>query len=103
MSTYRNQREVYQTARDIADVIHSERKHVEPIEDLCDWYAEQSYAAADRECTFTQDNWDVVNLFRCDLEDYYTPPLEMFKDLDAYMESAAWHVWNQLIMEALDA
>jgi len=103
MSTYRNQREVYETARDIAQVIHNEREHVEPIEDLCDWYAEQAFAAADRECIFTQDNWDVVNLFRCDLEDYDVPPLMMCEDIDQFMATAAWHIWNQLIMEALDA
>jgi hypothetical protein len=106
MSTYRNQREVYETARDIADSIHRERQHadVQPF-DIHEWYAERVYEEAERECTFTQDNWDVCNLFRCSAEFLYADavPLSEFEDIDKYMANMAWHVWNQLIMEALDA
>lgn len=102
MSTYRNTREVYETARDIAQALHNEREHVDPV-DVEDWYSESVYYAADRECTFTQDNWDVVNLFRCDLEDFDVPSLSECASIDDYMQTVAWHIWNQLIMEALDA
>lgn len=102
MSTYRNTREVYETARDIAQALHNEREHVDPV-DVEDWYSESVYYAADRECIFTQDNWDVVNLFRCDLEDFDVPPLSECASIDDYMQTVAWHIWNQLIMEALDA
>ena len=101
MSTYRNTREVYETARDIAQMLHNEREHVGP-EDVEEWYSESVYAAADRECIYTQDNWDVVNLFRCDLEDYDILPLTMYQSIDDYMAGTAWHIWNALIREALD-
>lgn len=101
MSTYRNTREVYEMARDIAQALHNEREHVGP-EDVVDWYEQSVNYAADRECIYTQDNWDVVNLFRCDLEDYYVPPMAMYESIDDYMAGTAWHIWNTLIMEALD-
>ena len=106
MSTYRNQREVYQTARDLADMIHQERQHadVEPF-DIQDWYLERVYQEADRECTFTQDNWDVCNLFRCSTEFCVADevPLSEFEDVDKYFAYVASNIWYQLIAEALDA
>ncbi len=105
MSTYSNQWEVCDAARVIAEDIHKERQtlSVEPS-DIHDWYAERMYEAADREITYTQDNWDVVNLFRCDLEDYDIPRMsDIGDDIDSYMQSAAWHIWSQLIMDALNA
>ena len=106
MSTYRNTREVYETARDVADTIHNERKHLtdEPL-DIHEWYADRVYDGADRLCIWTQDNWDVCNLFRCspEFEIADETPLSEFDDIDKYMTTIAWHVWSQLIMEALDA
>lgn len=106
MSTYRNTREVYETARDIAEALHKERQNadVQPF-DIHEWYSERVYEEADRECTFTQDNWDVCNLFRCspefDMADEV--PLSEFATIDQYFAQIAWSIWNQLIMEALDA
>ena len=102
MSTYRNTREVYETARDIAQMLHNEREHVDPV-DVEDWYAESVYAAADREGIYTSDNWDVVNWFRCGLDYHDIPPVRDCESIDDYMQTAAWHIWNTLIMEALDA
>lgn len=105
MNTYSNQWEVCDAARVIAEDLHKERRElsIEPL-DIHDWYAERMYEAADREITYTQDNWDVVNLFRCDLEAYDVPRMsDIGDDIDSYMQSAAWHIWSQLIAEALDA
>ena len=105
MSTYRNTREVYETARDIAQALHNEREHVDPV-DVEDWYSESVYYAADRECTFTQDNWDVVNLFRCSPEMdeaiAMSRDLRDFDSIDQYMAAMAYYVWDQLIREALE-
>ena len=84
-------------------MFRNELEHCKPVDNLEDWYAEQVYAAADRECIWTQDNWDVVNLFRCELDDFDLPPLAEWDDIDHFMAAAAWRIWEQLIREALDA
>ena len=105
MSTYRNQREVYETARGIAQVFKAELEHCQPVFDLDEWYDDQVFAAADRECIYTQDNWDVCNLFRCspefDMADEV--PMSEFESIDQYFAYVAYNIWCQLIREALDA
>ena len=96
MSTFKCSREVYETARDIAESIRDELKHYPENEAL-----ELVFQEADRQCIYTQDNWDVVNLFRCDLENLDIPPLAE-STIDNYMEVAAWQIWNSLICEELN-
>ncbi len=106
MSTYRNQREVYQTATDIAEALKNERQHadVQPF-DVHEWYDERVFEEADRECIYTQDNWDVCNLFRCSDEFAMADevPVSEFETIDQYFTYVAHSIWCQLIREALDA
>ena len=101
MSTFKCSREVYETARDIAETIRNEREHADPV-DIDEWNLESVYAAAERECIYTQDNWDVVNLFRCGLDSLDVPPMSECDDIHSYMEVAAWYIWTDLIHEALN-
>ena len=94
--TFKCSREVYETARDSADSIRNELKHYPENEAL-----ELVYQEADRQCIYTQDNWDVVNLFRCDLESIDVPPMSEYDNIDRYMEAAAWHIWTNLMFEEL--
>ena len=100
MSTYKNIREVYESAEDCADTIRYAMKHY-PDEDV----EELVWQEADRLCIYTQDNWDVCNIMRCSDELYEAEvlaPIGDFKEADAYMTALAYHLWEQLIREALD-
>ena len=105
MTTYRNTREVYETAADHADSILAEEVHVDPV-DVDEWRSEMVSYEADRECIYTQDNWDVVNLFRCSPEMdeaiAMSRDLRDFDSIDQYMAAMAYYVWDQLIREALE-
>jgi len=96
MSTFKCSREVYETARDSAESIRNELKHYPENEAL-----ELVYQEADRQCIYTQDNWDVVNLFRCEIEDLDLPLISE-STIDNYMEVAAWQIWNRLICDELN-
>ena len=103
MSTYVHSREVYQTAQDHAEVIREELKHVETF-DRDEWLDDAIFMAADREVIWTQDNWDVCNLFRC------SPEFEMadevhhgeFQTIDQYFACVAHGIWMQLIREQFE-
>ena len=104
MSTFRNIREVYETANGIADMLRNEREHVDPV-DVEEWYSESVCEAADRECIYTQDNWDVCNIMRCSDEMYTAEdlaPMSEYEGPDSYMMALAFHIWEQLIREALN-
>ncbi len=100
MSTYKNIREVYESAADCADTIRNEMKHY-PDNDV----DELVWQEADRQCIYTQDNWDVCNIMRCSDEMYgaeVLAPISQYESLDDYMTALAYHIWDQLIREALD-
>ena len=100
MSTFRNIREVYESAADSADTIRHTMKHY-PDSDV----DELVWQEADRQCIYTQDNWDVCNIMRCSNEMYEAEvlaPIGDFKEADAYMTALAYHLWEQLIREALE-
>ena len=105
MSTYRRTFDVYETAADHADLILAEEVHVDPPS-ADEWRLEMISYEADRECIFTQDNWDVVNLFRCSPEmdeaESMGGPLGDYDSIDQYMSAMAYYVWEQLIREALE-
>ena len=101
MSTFKNIREVYESAADSADTIRREIKY-DADEDR---QQELVWQEADRLCIYTQDNWDVCNIMRCSNEMYEAEvlaPIGDFKEADAYMTALAYHLWEQLITEALD-
>jgi len=100
MSTYKCIREVYESAADAADTIRNEMKHYpdNDIETLI-------HQEADRLCTYTQDNWDVVNIMRCsdemdEAQEYAS--MGEFEGIDSHMAVLAFYVWGQLIAEALN-
>ena len=99
MSTYKCIREVYESAADAADTIRNEMKHYpdNDIETLI-------HQEADRLCTYTQDNWDVVNIMRCSdemVEAQEYASMGEFEGIDSHMAVLAFYVWEQLIAEAL--
>ena len=101
MSTYKCIREVYESAADAADTIKREIKHYDADEER---QQELVYQEADRLCIYTQDNWDVCNIMRCSDEMYEAEvlsPMGEHPELDAYMTVLAFHIWEQLINEAL--
>ena len=103
MSTYVHSREVYQTAQDHAEVIREELKHAKPF-DPEEFIDEQVWDAAEHESIYTQDNWDVCNLFRCSPEFHMAEdvPLSEFETVDAYFACIAHSIWTQLIREAFE-
>ena len=99
MSTYKCIREVYESAADAADTIRNEMKHY-PDNDI----QELAHQEADRLCIYTQDNWDVVNIMRCSDEMYEAEvlsPIGEYTEANDYMTALAFHLWEQLIAEAL--
>ena len=99
MSTYKCIREVYESAADAADTIRNEMKHYpdNDIETLI-------HQEADRLCIYTQDNWDVVNIMRCSyemIEAQEFASMGEFDGIDSHMTVLAFHIWEQLITEAL--
>ena len=99
MSTFRNIREVYESAADSADTIRHTMKHY-PDSDV----DELVWQEADRQCIYTQDNWDVCNIMRCSDEMYTAEdlaPMSEYEGPDSYMMALAFHIWEQLIREAL--
>ena len=99
MSTYKCIREVYESAADAADTIRNEMKHY-PDNDIETLINQE----ADRLCTYTQDNWDVVNIMRCsdemdEAQEYAS--MGEFEGIDSHMAVLAFYVWEQLIAEAL--
>lgn len=106
MSTYQNTREVYESAADAAATLNAELKHMaeEPF-DIEEWWQERIIEEADRLCIWTQDNWDVCNLFRCspeyDMADEV--PLSEFGTIDSYFTYVAHNIWCQLINDERDA
>ena len=101
MSTFKSSREVYESARDSAETILQELKHY-PDDDV----QEMIHQAADRQCIYTQDNWDVVNLMRFSDEMYEAQvmmgPMGEYDDLDAYMTALAYYIWDLLITEEVN-
>ena len=100
MSTYKCIREVYESAADAADTIRNEMKHSQY--DSVDVLVHQE---ADRLCIYTQDNWDVVNIMRCSdemVEAQEYASMGEFDGIDSHMVVLAYHVWEQLITEALN-
>ena len=101
MSTYKVIREVYESAADAADTIRNEIKHYDADEERQQQLVSQE---ADRLCIYTQDNWDVCNIMRCSDEMYeaqeYASMVE-FDGTDSLMVVLAFHIWEQLITEAL--
>ncbi len=100
MSTYKNIREVYESAADCADTIRNEMKHY-PDNDV----DELVWQEADRQCIYTQDNWDVCNIMWGSNEMDHAEdlaPIGEYESLDDYMKALAYHIWEQLIREALD-
>ena len=100
MSTYKCIREVYESAADAADTIRNEMKHYpdNDIETLI-------HQEADRLCIYTQDNWDVVNIMRCSdemVEAQEYASMGEFDGIDSHMTVLAFHIWGQLIAEALN-
>jgi len=99
MSTYKCSREVYESAADAADTIRNEMKHY-PDNDV----ETLTHQEADRLCTYTQDNWDVVNIMRCSyemIEAQEFASMGEFDGIDSHMTVLAFHIWEQLITEAL--
>jgi hypothetical protein len=99
MSTYKCSREVYESAADAADTIRNEMKHYpdNDVETLI-------HQEADRLCIYTQDNWDVVNIMRCSyemIEAQEFASMGEFDGIDSHMTVLAFHIWEQLITEAL--
>ena len=102
MSTYKNIREVYESAADSADTIRREIKHYDADEER---QQEMVWQEADRQCIYTQDNWDVCNIMRCSDEMYTAEdlaPMSEYEGPDSYMMALAFHIWEQLIREALN-
>ena len=101
MSTYKNMREVYESAADCADTIRNEMKHY-PDNDV----EELVWQEADRMCIYTQDNWDVCNIMRGSNETYeavdMVSPFNEYDSIDEYMTALAYAIWAQLIREALE-
>ncbi len=100
MSTFKNIREVYESAADSADTIRNEMKHY-PDNDVDELVLQE----ADRQCIYTQDNWDVCNIMRCSDEMYTAEelaPMSEYKNPDDYMAALAFNIWEQLIREALN-
>ncbi len=100
MSTFKNIREVYESATDSADTIRAEMKHY-PDSDVDELVLQE----ADRQCIYTQDNWDVCNIMRCSDEMYTAEelaPMSEYKNPDDYMAALAFYIWEQLIREALN-
>ena len=101
MSTYKCIREVYESAADAADTIKREIKHYDADEER---QQELAHQEAERLCTYTQDNWDVVNIMRCSFEmieaqEYAS--MGEFDGIDSHMTVLAFYIWEQLITEAL--
>ena len=99
MSTYKCSREVYESAADAAECIRNENKHYpdNDVETLI-------HQEADRLCIYTQDNWDVVNIMRCSyemIEAQEFASMGEFDGIDSHMTVLAFHIWEQLITEAL--
>ena len=98
MSTFKKAFEIRQSALDAVETIRNELEHY-PDSDEYELICQE----ADRQCIYTQDNWDVVNLMRC--SDEYDEALEMagplseYDDIDAYMTALAYSIWEQLIAE----
>ena len=102
MSTYKCIREVYESAADAAETIKREIKHYDADEER---QQELAHQEADRLCTYTQDNWDVVNIMRCSdemIEAQEYASMGEFDGIDSYMTVLAFHIWEQLINEALN-
>ena len=101
--TYKNIREVYESAADSADTIRREIKHYDADEER---QQEMVWQEADRLCIYTQDNWDVCNIMwgsnEMDHAEDLAPIGEYDESLDYYMKALAYHIWDQLIREALD-
>lgn len=100
MSTFKNIRELYETAADCADTVRNEMKHY-PDNDIAELVTQE----AERQCIYTQDNWDVCNIMRCSNEmneaDGCAGPLNRYESIDDYMTTVAFVIWEQLIDEAL--
>ena len=99
MSTFKNTREIYESAADCAIAIGAEMKHY-PDNDV----DALVYQEADRMCIYTQDNWDVCNIMRLSDEMSEAQDREAVAsqgDLDGLMTSLAFHIWEQLINEYL--
>ena len=100
MSTYKTIREVYESAADSADTIRNEMEHY-PDNDIGELVVQE----ADRQCIYTQDNWDVCNIMRCSDEMYVAEvlsPLEDFESIDHYMQVLAFRLWEELIQLELN-
>ena len=98
MSTFKKAFEIRQTALDAVETIRNELKHY-PDSDEYELISQE----ADRQCIYTQDNWDVVNLMRCsdemDEAEAMAGPLSEYADIDTYMTALAYSIWDQLISE----
>ena len=103
MSTYKNTHAVYMNAIRIANDLKDELEHVETF-NRDEWLDDAIFMAADREVIWTQDNWDVCNLFRCSPEFHMAEdvPLSEFETVDAYFACIAHSIWTQLIREAFE-
>ena len=103
MSTFKNIREVYESAADCADTIRREIKYDDADEER---QQELVWQEADRRCIYTQDNWDVCNIMRGSNETYeavdMVSPFNEHDSIDEYMTALAYAIWEQLIREALN-
>ncbi len=100
MSTYKNIREVYESAADCADTIRNEMKHY-PDNDVEELVMQE----AERQCIYTQDNWDVCNIMRCSDEMDHAQelaPISQYESIDDYLTALAFNIWDQLICEELN-
>ena len=98
MSTFQKAFEIRQSAVDAVETIREELEHY-PDGDAFELIAQE----ADRQCIYTQDNWDVVNLMRCSDEFdealEIAGPLSEYESIDRYMTVLAFCIWEQLISE----
>ncbi len=101
MSTFKSSREVYESARDSADTIRRELEHY-PDDDVFGLIHQE----AERQCIYTQDNWDVVNLMRFSDEmgeaEDMAGSLGGHEGIDSYMTALAFYIWEQLITEEVN-
>jgi len=98
MSTFQKAFEIRQTALDAVETIRNELEHY-PDSDAHELISQE----ADRQCIYTQDNWDVVNLMRgsdeMDEALEMAGPLSEYESIDRYMTVLAYCIWDQLISE----
>ena len=100
MSTYKCIRDIYNEAEESADTIRNEMKR-HPDNDVETLVSQE----ADSLCIWTQDNWDVCNIMRCSdemIEAQEYASMGEFDGIDSYMTVLAFHIWEQLINEALN-